>query len=64
MSDSSLLWKLRTNREVALSRLEEVISKNTIKKEGTEEQERTKQLEKISKDKEDPKSERGEKIKR
>uniref|UniRef100_A0A3Q4BFJ3 Death domain-associated protein 6 n=1 Tax=Mola mola TaxID=94237 RepID=A0A3Q4BFJ3_MOLML len=47
LSEPSLLRKLRTNREVALSRLEEVISKYAIKQEDTEEQERTKRLEKI-----------------
>uniref|UniRef100_A0A3Q3WK02 Death domain-associated protein 6 n=1 Tax=Mola mola TaxID=94237 RepID=A0A3Q3WK02_MOLML len=52
LSEPSLLRKLRTNREVALSRLEEVISKYAIKQEDTEEQERTKRLEKISKEKE------------
>uniref|UniRef100_A0A3Q4BFG1 Death domain-associated protein 6 n=1 Tax=Mola mola TaxID=94237 RepID=A0A3Q4BFG1_MOLML len=52
LSEPSLLRKLRTNREVALSRLEEVISKYAIKQEDTEEQERTKRLEKIKENKE------------
>ncbi|XP_056154128.1 death domain-associated protein 6 isoform X2 [Lampris incognitus] len=45
LSDSSLNRKLRANREVALSSLEEVISKYSFKQEDTEEQERTKRLE-------------------
>ncbi|XP_054462461.1 death domain-associated protein 6 [Anoplopoma fimbria] len=60
LADPSLLRKLRTNREVALSRLEEVITKYAIKQEDTEEQERAKRLEKDSKEKEAHKSENGE----
>lgn len=52
LSDPSLLRKLQSNREVALSRLEEVITKYAIKQEDTEEQERSKRLEKDSKEKE------------
>ncbi|XP_070777416.1 death domain-associated protein 6 [Enoplosus armatus] len=46
LSDPSLLRKLRSNREVALSHLEEVIKKYAVKQEDTEEQERTKRQEK------------------
>ncbi|XP_076610596.1 death domain-associated protein 6 [Chaetodon auriga] len=60
LSDQSLLRKLRSNREVALSHLEEVINKYAVKQEDTEEQERTKRLERNSKDKEGHKSESGE----
>ncbi len=52
LSDPSLLRKLRSNREVALSHLEEVITKYALKQEDTEEQERIKRLEKNSKEKE------------
>ncbi|XP_040909407.1 death domain-associated protein 6 [Toxotes jaculatrix] len=61
--DQSLLRKLRSNREVALSRLEEVITKYAIKQEDTEEQERNKRLEKDNKEKEGNKSEKGEETK-
>uniref|UniRef100_H3CIB9 Death domain-associated protein 6 n=1 Tax=Tetraodon nigroviridis TaxID=99883 RepID=H3CIB9_TETNG len=44
--DASLLRKLRSNREVAVSRLEEVISKYANKQEDTEELERRKRQEK------------------
>lgn len=47
--DSSLLRKLRTNREVAVSRLEEVISKYANRQEDTEELERKKRQEKKEK---------------
>lgn len=60
LSDPSLLRKLRSNREVALSHLEEVITKFAIKQEDTEEQERAKRLEKDGKAKEAHKSENGE----
>uniref|UniRef100_A0A3P9KN65 Death domain-associated protein 6 n=1 Tax=Oryzias latipes TaxID=8090 RepID=A0A3P9KN65_ORYLA len=40
LSDSSLQQKLRSNREVAMSRLEEVITKYAVKQEDVEEQER------------------------
>lgn len=46
MSDSSLQQKLRSNREMALSRLEEVITKYAVKQEDTEEEERRKRQEK------------------
>lgn len=49
--DSSLQRKLRSNREMALSRLEEVITKYAVKQEDTEEQERNKRLEKDGKSK-------------
>lgn len=52
LSDPALQRKLRSNREVALSRLEEVITKYAVKQEDTEEQERTKRQEKDSKGKE------------
>lgn len=45
-SDASLLRKLRSNREVAVSHLEEVISKYANKQEDTEELERMKRQEK------------------
>ncbi|XP_035536979.1 death domain-associated protein 6 [Morone saxatilis] len=61
--DPSLLKRLRSNREVALSRLEEVITKYAVKQEDTEEQERTKRLKKDSKEKEEQKSEKEEEIK-
>ncbi|XP_071357301.1 death domain-associated protein 6 [Trachinotus anak] len=63
LSDTSLQRKLRANREVALSRLEEVITKYAVKQEDTEEQERSKRLEKDSKKKEGNKSEKAEKTK-
>ncbi|KAM3858527.1 death domain-associated protein 6 [Diretmus argenteus] len=46
VQDPSLLRKLRGNREVALSSLEAVITKYAVKQDDTEEQERTKRLEK------------------
>uniref|UniRef100_A0A8D3B4V9 Death domain-associated protein 6 n=1 Tax=Scophthalmus maximus TaxID=52904 RepID=A0A8D3B4V9_SCOMX len=46
LSDPSLQRKLRSNREVALSRLEEVITKFSVKQEDTEEKERSRRLEK------------------
>ena len=52
LSDPSLQRRLRSNREVALSRLEEVITKYAVKQEDTEEQERNKRLKKDSKEKE------------
>ncbi|XP_074468944.1 death domain-associated protein 6 [Sebastes fasciatus] len=60
LKDPSLLRKLRSNREVALSRLDEVITKYAVKQEDTEEVERAKRLEKDSKEKEVQKSENGE----
>ncbi|XP_045913758.1 death domain-associated protein 6 [Micropterus dolomieu] len=60
LSDPALQRKLRSNREVSLSRLEEVITKYAVKQEDTEEQERTKRQEKDSKGKEVQKSENGE----
>lgn len=42
LDDPSLLRKLRTNRELAMNRLDEVISKYSTKQEDTEEQERQK----------------------
>ncbi|XP_041867974.1 death domain-associated protein 6 isoform X2 [Melanotaenia boesemani] len=59
LNDTNLLQKLRSNREQALSRLEEVITKYANKQEDTEEQERCKRLEKGSKDKENHKSDEG-----
>lgn len=50
--DNSLLRKLRSNRELGLSRLEEVITKYAVRQEDTEEQERAKRLGKSSKEKE------------
>lgn len=44
--DNSLQRKLRANREVALSRLEEVISKYAVKQEDMEEQDRSRRQEK------------------
>ncbi|XP_023250645.1 death domain-associated protein 6 [Seriola lalandi dorsalis] len=63
LSDPSLQRKLRTNREVALTRLEEVITKYAVKQEDTEEQERSKRLEKDGKKKEGNKSEKEERTK-
>ncbi|KAM3595931.1 uncharacterized protein V6R79_005583 [Siganus canaliculatus] len=60
LQDSSLMRKLRSNREVAVSRLEEVITKYAVKQEDTEELERAKRLEKNSKDKEGHKSDKEE----
>ncbi|KAF3834212.1 hypothetical protein F7725_025416 [Dissostichus mawsoni] len=51
LSDTSLLRKLRSNREMAMSRLDEVITKYAVKQDDTEEQERAKRLEKDGKDK-------------
>uniref|UniRef100_A0A671TGG3 Death domain-associated protein 6 n=1 Tax=Sparus aurata TaxID=8175 RepID=A0A671TGG3_SPAAU len=58
--DNSLLRKLRSNRELGLSRLEEVITKYAVRQEDTEEQERAKRLGKSSKEKEGHKSEKEE----
>lgn len=58
LSDASLLRKLRSNREVALSRLEEVITKYTVKQEDTEEEERNKRLRKDKKETEGQNSEK------
>uniref|UniRef100_A0A8C5A196 Death domain-associated protein 6 n=1 Tax=Gadus morhua TaxID=8049 RepID=A0A8C5A196_GADMO len=44
LADPSLLRKLRTNRETALTNLEEVISKYSGRQEDTEEQERSRRL--------------------
>ncbi|KAM9385482.1 death domain-associated protein 6 isoform 1-T2 [Pholidichthys leucotaenia] len=44
--DPTLLRKLRSNREVALSRLDEVITKYAVKQDDTEEQERQKRQQK------------------
>uniref|UniRef100_UPI0037E84DAF death domain-associated protein 6 n=1 Tax=Semicossyphus pulcher TaxID=241346 RepID=UPI0037E84DAF len=60
LSDPSLLRKLRSNREVALSRLEDVITKYAVKQEDTEEQERIRRQEKDGKEKEGSKSEKEE----
>ncbi|XP_044027729.1 death domain-associated protein 6 isoform X2 [Siniperca chuatsi] len=60
LSDPSLLRKLRSNREVALSSLEAVITKYAAKQEDAEEQDRTKRQEKDSKEKEGHKPENGE----
>lgn len=60
LSDLSLLRKLRSNREVALSRLDEVITKYAVKQEDTEEQERIRRQERDGKDKEGHKSEKEE----
>lgn len=46
LADHSLMKKLRSNREVALTRLEDVITKYSNKQEDTEEQERAKRSEK------------------
>ncbi|KAE8282521.1 Death domain-associated protein 6 Daxx [Larimichthys crocea] len=58
--DPALLRKLRSNREVAMSRLEDVITKYAVKQDDSEEQERTKRLKKDRKEKEGHKSEREE----
>ncbi|KAM4725233.1 death domain-associated protein 6 isoform 1-T3 [Anableps anableps] len=60
LSDPSLLKKLRSNREVALSRLEEVITKYAVKQDDTEEHER---LKRMDKDKENQKVEEKTKTK-
>ncbi|KAM8841135.1 death domain-associated protein 6 isoform 2-T3 [Spinachia spinachia] len=60
LADPSLLRKLRSNREVALSRLEGVITRFANKQGDTEEQDRARRLEKDRKEKEVPKSENGE----
>nr|XP_046274680.1 death domain-associated protein 6 isoform X2 [Scatophagus argus] len=62
LKDASLLRKLQSNRKVALSHLEEVITKYAVKQEDTEEQERTKRLKKNSKEKEGHKSEKGKEV--
>ncbi|XP_067335650.1 death domain-associated protein 6 isoform X1 [Channa argus] len=62
-SDPSLQKKLRSNRKVALSSLEAVITKYAKKQEDAEEQERSKRLEKDSKKKEDNKLEQGDETK-
>ena len=46
LSNPSLLKQLRSNREVALSSLEEVITKFSVKQDDIEEQERNKRQEK------------------
>ncbi|XP_012716292.2 death domain-associated protein 6 isoform X2 [Fundulus heteroclitus] len=58
LGNPSLMKKLRSNREVALSRLEEVISKYAVKQDDTEENERLKRV-----DKENQKSEEEAKTK-
>ncbi|XP_072226556.1 death domain-associated protein 6 isoform X2 [Leuresthes tenuis] len=58
LSDSTLMRKLRSNREVALTHLEEVITKYAVQQDDTEEQERRKRLDKNGKDKEAQKSEK------
>ncbi|KAM4550579.1 death domain-associated protein 6 isoform 2-T3 [Fundulus diaphanus] len=58
LCNPSLMKKLRSNREVALSRLEEVISKYAVKQDDTEENERLKRV-----DKENQKSEEEAKTK-
>lgn len=52
LKDPSLLKKLRSNREVALTSLEEVIKKYAVKQDDTEEEERNKRQQKDRKDKE------------
>ncbi|KAM6899714.1 death domain-associated protein 6 [Xenentodon cancila] len=52
LSDPTLMRRLRSNREVALTHLEEVITKYAVRQEDTEEQERRKRQEKDTKDKE------------
>ncbi|XP_029369819.1 death domain-associated protein 6 isoform X1 [Echeneis naucrates] len=59
LSDPSLQRKLRGNRELALSHLEEVINKYAAKQEDTEEQERNRRQERESKKKEGNKPEKG-----
>ena len=46
MRDSALQKKLRSNREAALSSLEQVINKFSLQQDDTEEEERRKRLEK------------------
>ncbi|MEQ2168018.1 hypothetical protein GOODEAATRI_010061 [Goodea atripinnis] len=46
LADPTLMRKLRSNREVALSRLEEVISKYAVKQDDTEEHERLRRMDK------------------
>ncbi|KAK5612500.1 hypothetical protein CRENBAI_012916 [Crenichthys baileyi] len=60
LADPTLMRRLRSNREVALSRLEEVITKYAVKQDDTEEQER---LRRMDKDKENQKSEEEAKTK-
>lgn len=52
LTDPLLAQKLRANREVALSSLEEVINKYANKQDDTEEEERRKRLEKEKQKKE------------
>lgn len=52
VEDPALLRKLRSNRELAMNRLNEVISKYSSKQEDTEEQERLKRSEKDKQNKE------------
>ncbi|KAM4540001.1 death domain-associated protein 6 isoform 1-T2 [Odontesthes bonariensis] len=58
LSDSTLMRKLRSNREVAITHLDEVITKYAVQQDDTEEQERRKRLDKDGKDKEAHKSEK------
>ncbi|MED6254642.1 hypothetical protein ATANTOWER_030870 [Ataeniobius toweri] len=60
LADPTLMRKLRSNREVALSRLEEVITKYAVKQDDTEEHER---LRRMDKDKENQKLEEEAKTK-
>ncbi|MEQ2212645.1 hypothetical protein XENOCAPTIV_002742, partial [Xenoophorus captivus] len=46
LADPTLMRKLRSNREVALSRLEEVITKYAVKQDDTEEHERLRRMDK------------------
>ncbi|XP_069575225.1 death domain-associated protein 6 [Brachyistius frenatus] len=57
LMDQSLLRKLRSNREVSLSRLEEVITKYAVRQDDTEDQERRRRMER-DKDKEGHKTEK------
>ncbi|XP_023686281.2 death domain-associated protein 6 isoform X1 [Paramormyrops kingsleyae] len=51
LSDPVLARKLRSNRELALTRLEEVVSKYALHQDDSEEQERKKRQEKLKKEK-------------
>ncbi|XP_034016879.1 death domain-associated protein 6 isoform X2 [Thalassophryne amazonica] len=52
LSDAALQRQLRSNREMSLSHLEDVITKYAVKQENTEEQDRCKRMKKDNQDKE------------
>ncbi|TNN34011.1 Death domain-associated protein 6 [Liparis tanakae] len=60
LADPSLLRRLRQNREVALSRLKEVVTTYAVRQEDMEEEDRARRLDRDNRDKETHKAENGE----